>query len=139
MTTNPCRNQRGLTLVEIMIVVAIIGLLAAIAVPGLVRARKRSQATLVLDNLRLIDASKEQYAVEFSKTTGTPDPASLAVYLKKNIGLYNVFSGGSSNDPKFPTIIYSVNDFNAAPIANGADTAFSDVVNTAFWSPYSAN
>ena len=138
MTTQNC-HSRGFTLVEIMIVMSIIALLAAIAIPGMVRARKRSQATMVMDNLRLIDASKDQYAVDFNKTVGTPDPARLAIYLKRNIGLYNVFCGGNSNDPKFANIIYSINDLNSTPIANGADTVFSDVVDFSFWSPYSAN
>ena len=48
----------GFTLVEIMIVVAIIALLAAIAVPGFLRARKRSQAVRVLEDLRLIDHAR---------------------------------------------------------------------------------
>jgi prepilin-type N-terminal cleavage/methylation domain-containing protein len=47
-------SPRGFTLVEIMIVVAIIALLAAIAVPGFLRARKRAQASRILNDLRLI-------------------------------------------------------------------------------------
>jgi len=139
MTFKLYRNSRGFTLVEIMIVVAIIAFLAVLSVPGLLRARKRTQATIVLDNLRIIDGSKDQYAVEYGKTAGTPDPVSIAVYLKRNVGLYNVFSSGGSNDPKFPTIVYSLNNFDTPPAANGADEAFSDVVDTAFWSPYSVN
>ncbi len=49
-------NRKGFTLVEIMIVVAIIALLAAIAVPGFLRARKRSQASRILNDLRMIDS-----------------------------------------------------------------------------------
>ena len=64
-------NRRGgFTLVEIMIVVAIIALLAAIAVPGFLRARKRSQATRVLNDLRMIDAAVDQYAIETNRATG---------------------------------------------------------------------
>ena len=65
------KNRSGFTLVEIMIVVAIIALLAAIAVPGFIRARKRSQATRILEDLRLIDAAVDQYAVETNKKGGT--------------------------------------------------------------------
>jgi prepilin-type N-terminal cleavage/methylation domain-containing protein len=57
-----CTN-RGFTLIEIMIVVAFIALLAAIAVPGFLRARKRSQASLILNDLRKID-SAVVYVVE---------------------------------------------------------------------------
>src|SRR4051794_3039838 len=64
-------SHRGFTLVEIMIVVAIIALLAAIAVPGFLRARKRSQASRVLNDLRLIDSAVDQYAIETNKSTGS--------------------------------------------------------------------
>jgi len=60
--------------VEIMIVVAIIGLLAAIAIPNFVRARTTSQQNACINNLRLIDSAKQQWALEQRKqTTDTPD------------------------------------------------------------------
>ena len=65
------KRRGGFTLVEIMIVVAIIALLAAIAVPGFLRARKRSQASRILNDLRLIDAAVDQYAIENNKTSGS--------------------------------------------------------------------
>ena len=57
-------KKSGFTLVEIMIVVAIIGLLAAIAIPNFVRARKTAQANSCINNLRLIDAAAQQYLLE---------------------------------------------------------------------------
>jgi prepilin-type N-terminal cleavage/methylation domain-containing protein len=71
MLTKLNRKHAGFTLVEIMIVVAIIALLAAIAVPGFLRARKRSQASKILNDLRMIDAACDQYAIETNRTTGT--------------------------------------------------------------------
>jgi prepilin-type N-terminal cleavage/methylation domain-containing protein len=65
-------SRKAFTLVEIMIVVAIIALLAAIAVPGFVRSRKRSQAAKILNDLRLIDSAVDQYAIETSKKSGDP-------------------------------------------------------------------
>src|SRR5688572_28570787 len=65
-------KRGGFTLVEIVIVVAIIALLASIAVPNFLRSRKRSQATQVLEDLRLIDAAVDQYAIESNKKA--PDP-----------------------------------------------------------------
>ena len=65
------KRRGGFTLVEIMIVVAIIALLAAIAVPGFLRARKRSQATKILNDLRMIDAAVDQYAIETNRATGS--------------------------------------------------------------------
>ena len=64
------RNEKGFTLVEIMIVVAIIGLLAAVAVPNFTNARKTSRKNTCINNLRQIDAAKEQWALDNSKNTG---------------------------------------------------------------------
>ena len=72
MLTKLNRKHAGFTLVEIMIVVAIIALLAAIAVPGFLRARKRSQASKILNDLRMIDAAVDQYAIETNRTTQRP-------------------------------------------------------------------
>src|SRR6266851_6507861 len=84
------KNRGGFTLVEIMIVVAIIALLAAIAVPNFLRARKRSQATRVLEDLRMLDAAVDQYAIETNKTTGmNPVFADLKNYVKAGTTLYN--------------------------------------------------
>ena len=76
-------RRGGFTLVEIMIVVAIIALLAAIAVPNFLRARKRSQATRVLEDLRMLDSATDQYAIENNKTSGmNPAFTDLKNYLK---------------------------------------------------------
>ena len=80
---------RGFTLVEIMIVVAIIALLASIAVPAFQRARKRSQAVMVKADLRMIDDAMSQYAFENNKGNGTTLVFdSLKPYLKPNSFLY---------------------------------------------------
>ena len=75
-------KKQGFTLVEIMIVVAIIGLLAAIAIPNFVKARTTSQQNACINNLRLIDASKQQWALEQKKQgTDTPQGTDLQPYL----------------------------------------------------------
>ena len=77
MKTN-IRTKAGFTLVEIMIVVAIIGLLAAIAIPNFVRARTTAQKNACINNLRQIDGAKEQWALENKKKDGdTPTSAEL--------------------------------------------------------------
>lgn len=65
-------NRRsGFTLVEIMIVVAIIGLLAAIAIPNFVKARQSAQKNACIANLRQLEGAKENWALENKKTEGT--------------------------------------------------------------------
>jgi prepilin-type N-terminal cleavage/methylation domain-containing protein len=84
MKTNMRRKQSAFTLVEIMIVVAIIGLLAALAVPGFVRARKQSQGRRIINDARQMDAAIDQWALEKGASDGsTVDTAAAAGYLKR--------------------------------------------------------
>jgi prepilin-type N-terminal cleavage/methylation domain-containing protein len=124
-------GRRGFTLVEIMIVVAIIALLAAIAVPGFLRARKRAQASKILNDLRLIDSAIDQYAIETNKTTGaTVDVSDWTNYLKKGSTLYN--SGKDLfGDDYGPQTVDSL-----PPVPANSRTALSDVADASFWSPY---
>jgi prepilin-type N-terminal cleavage/methylation domain-containing protein len=124
-------KRAGFTLVEIMIVVAIIALLAAIAVPGFLRARKRSQATKVLNDLRMIDSAVEQYAVETGKKTGdTVAVADWTNYVKKNAILYNTGQDLFGDD-------YGPQTVDTLPtVPTNALNTLSDVAGTGFWSPY---
>lgn len=72
-------KKSGFTLVEIMIVVAIIGLLAAIAIPNFVKARKTAQTKTCVANLRQIDGAKQQWAID-SKKNGTDTPGKTDLY-----------------------------------------------------------
>jgi prepilin-type N-terminal cleavage/methylation domain-containing protein len=76
-------NKSAFTLVEIMIVVAIIGLLAALAIPGFVKARKQSQGRRILNDARQMDAAVDKWALENGKKDGdTVDTTQAATYLK---------------------------------------------------------
>jgi prepilin-type N-terminal cleavage/methylation domain-containing protein len=124
-------KRAGFTLVEIMIVVAIIALLAAIAVPGFLRARKRSQASRILNDLRLIDSAVDQYAIETGRKTG--DQVLIAdwtSYVKKNAILYNTAKDILGND-------YGDQTVDVVPAVPSASyDALSDVAGVGFWSPY---
>jgi prepilin-type N-terminal cleavage/methylation domain-containing protein len=77
-------NKAGFTLVEIMIVVAIIGLLAAIAIPNFVKARENAQLNSIFNNLRIIEGAKDQWALENKKGTGdaVASVVTISDYLK---------------------------------------------------------
>src|SRR5918997_6835491 len=125
------KSKRGFTLVEIMIVVAIIALLASIAVPGFLRARKRSQASRIINDLRLIDSAVDQYAIETNKTSGaTVNVADWTNYLKKGTNLYNTGADlfgqtyGAQNVDRLPSV------------PSTTKAALLDVTGAEFWSPY---
>jgi prepilin-type N-terminal cleavage/methylation domain-containing protein len=124
-------KRAGFTLVEIMIVVAIIALLAAIAVPGFLRARKRSQASRIINDLRLIDSAVDQYAIENNKASGTVlAVADWTNYLKKGTNLYTTGADilGNSYGPQ------TVDSLPKVPASSFA--TLSDVTDNNFWSPY---
>lgn len=129
------RNRGGFTLVEIMIVVAIIALLAAIAVPNFMRARKRSQATRIISDLKLIDEALDMYFMERDKPRMSfvlfDD---VKPYFKQGTRLYNMperdFTGNyifsdATEDLRIRVGI-STDTFNN----------LSDVAPVDFWSPY---
>jgi prepilin-type N-terminal cleavage/methylation domain-containing protein len=129
-------NKSGFTLVEIMIVVAIIALLAAIAVPNFLRARKRSQATAILEEMRLIDGAKDQYAIENNLAGSSPITwPQVKLYLKVGTRLYNQ---AVQNDALGNPILLGTID-TPPTIDALTRTNFTDVIDNpaAFWGSFS--
>lgn len=107
------KKNKGFTLVEIMIVVLIIGILLAIAVPNFIKARESSRAKTCVANLRQIESAKEQWAMEMKKgATDTPGWADLVggnAYMKAQPSCP---SGGG----------YTIGDVATAPICSTGGT-----------------
>lgn len=97
MLRNVNHTRAGFTLVEIMIVVAIVAFLAVIAVSNFLRANKRSQATVILKEMHVIEGAKVQYTLENGIPAGTElqwEP--LRRYFKNGTRLYNADSATDS-------------------------------------------
>ena len=108
--------KKGFTLVEIMIVVAIIGILIAIAVPGFLRARENSRGRACQENLTKIDGAKEQWALELKHSNDTPISDDAAF-----LGDENIFgpNGYVKKEPKCPSGgSYTINNIGTDPTCN---------------------
>jgi prepilin-type N-terminal cleavage/methylation domain-containing protein len=129
------QSGRGFTLVEIMIVVAIIALLASIALPNYLRARKRAQATRILQDLRVIDGAVDQYAIERNKGPNTAVGwADIKDYLKTGSVLYSTGAPIVSGLGSYSSMSYTVDARISTPTSTS--NALSDVAPAEFWSPY---
>jgi prepilin-type N-terminal cleavage/methylation domain-containing protein len=112
MKMTKTNRKAGFTLVEIMIVVAIIGLLAAIAIPNFVKARQTAQTNACINNLRIIDAAKQQFALENGKSsTYSPSSAEIVPYLGRS-------GNAMPNEPLGGT--YNINDMTTVPTCSVA-------------------
>ena len=121
-------SKGGFTLVEIMIVVAIIALLASIAVPAFMRARTRSLASNSLETCRQVDQAKDQWALEnHKKGTETPASADLAPYVKQGSKLQKELTEGAAKDELGTAI--TLNDVDHPPTLDGGSvTEFNKAI-----------
>jgi prepilin-type N-terminal cleavage/methylation domain-containing protein len=110
-------KKNGFTLVEIMIVVAIIGLLAAIAIPNFVRARTTAQMNACINNLRQIDGAKQQWALEHQQVgSATMAITDIQPYLGRGSGGTQPVCPADSSQTF--TTSYTLNDCQTAPTCN---------------------
>jgi prepilin-type N-terminal cleavage/methylation domain-containing protein len=130
--THSSKYTSAFTLVEIMVVVAIIALLASIAVPNFLRARKRSQATRILEDLRIIDSAVDQYAIENNKAGGASvNWTDIQAYVKKGSVLYN-----SSGMDLFGNLYVGFSVDSIPKLRSTTFQKLSDVAPSDFWSPF---
>ena len=118
-------KKSGFTLVEIMIVVAIIGLLAAIGIPSFQRARANSIEKSMENNARMVAGGVEQFALENALASGdTVGQGDVEVYLKAGWAGLNV---GGNNAATFAggTVGYYTND--VATIAGAMYTKYGSL------------
>ena len=107
--------KSGFTLVEIMIVVAIIGLLAAIAIPNFVRARSNAQQNTCINNLRQLDGAKQEWALETRQLgSASPVQTDLDPYLGRAGTASGVLCPSGGTTATFASS-YNINSVTNAP------------------------
>ena len=128
MTIRFCRTKRqAFTLVEIMIIVALIGLLAALAVPSFIKVRKQSQGKRIVNDARIIDAAINAWALELNKADGDAiDLNAAALYTKTSVINPNDILGNP----------YTINTVGAKQMLISAATKSSLSGVSIDWGPY---
>src|SRR5579859_3572988 len=122
-------SKKGFTLIEIMIVVAIIGLLAAIAIPNFIHARTTSQMNACINNLRQIDGAKQEWALEQKQAaTATPVATDIQPYMGR--GTAGSLPYCPLDSSKTIAASYTIADIQTAPSClKGGSSATGGITN----------
>ncbi len=111
-------HKGGFTLIEVMVVLCLIALLAAISIPNYARSRSRAQKNACINNLRLIDWAKQQWALEERGGIGAPPTKQqIAPYLGRTANIDKVVCPAGGDTADFDSC-YSINRLNEPPTCN---------------------
>lgn len=127
------RSLKGFTLLEVMVVVALIAMLASIATPNFIRARRRAQANIVVDEMRALESAMSLYAIENGKQGSTAvssaDIGTFLPFIMTNSQLYNTLPKDLLGNPIWLTTLDTTPKISSATF-NGLSVPLD------FWSPY---
>ena len=129
------KNRLSFTIVELMVVISVITLLVIISVSSFIRARQRTQATMTLNAVRMLDAAVDQWATEYGIGDGMAITlASLAPYVKPGNPFGAILSAGNAPaDALGNAFVFGVVGSRQVTVSNATKEALSGIV---VWGPY---
>lgn len=124
MVKKKTRNVSAFTIMEIFVIIAVLGILLAIAIPNFVTARSRVHDDMCINNLRQIELAKEQWSIENDKDASdpAPTPAELDSYVREDIWDETATDYTSGHGLICPQDSNATPTFNTSYTVNAVDT-----------------